>query len=498
MRLSAKTLGSLPAAVERPRYDRSAVRTGIVHLGIGAFARAHQAVYLDDVLGRGDPGWGITAASLRSPETRDALAPQDGLYAVAVRSGGGTGLRVIGSVGEVVVARGGAAALIARMCDPGVRIVTLTVTEKGYCHDPASGELDEAHPDIRHDLAAPDAPRSAPGLLVAALAARKAAGVPPFTVLTCDNLPANGVTVKRVISRLAALRSADLGAWVAGEVACPSTMVDRIVPATTAQDKAAIGADLGLEDAWPVVTEPFTQWVVEDHFPAGRPDLEAVGVQMAADVTPFEHMKLRLLNASHSAIAYLGYLAGHDTISEVIAEPVFARYVRAMMDEEITSTLHMPAGVDVEAYKDELVARFRNPALRHRTWQIAMDGSQKLPQRMLGTIRDRLAAGAPFPRLALAVAGWMRYVAGTDERGRPIDVQDPLADVLRRVADAAGPEPDSLVPALLGVTQVFGGDLPADPRLREAVTQALTALSRQGAARAVEALCAGGVTGAVR
>jgi fructuronate reductase len=422
---------------------------------------------------------------LRSPDTRDALTPQDGLYTLAVRSGEGTSLRVVGSVGETLVAPESPAALIARMADPAVRIVTLTVTEKGYCHDPASGELNEYHPDIRHDRESPDAPRSAPGLLIAALLARRSAGVPPFTVLTCDNLPANGVTTKRVLSRFASLRSNELGAWVAGEVACPSTMVDRIVPATTTEDKDAIGASLGLEDVWPVVTEPFTQWVVEDHFPAGRPDLEAVGVQMAADVTPFEHMKLRLLNASHSAMAYLGYLAGYETIAQVSSDAAFVRYVRAMMDEEIAPTLHMPAGVDLDAYKDDLIARFRNPALWHRTWQIAMDGSQKLPQRILGTIRDRLAMRTPFPRLALAVAGWMRYVAGADERGRPIDVRDPLADMLRRIANAAGPSPERLAPALLGVSQVFGSDLPADPRFREAVTQALTTLTGQGALRAV-------------
>jgi fructuronate reductase len=485
MRLSSKSLASAAPGAALPRYDRAAVRPGVVHLGIGAFMRAHQAVYLDDVLARGDLGWGVVAASLRSPDTRDALAPQDGLYTVAVRSGEGTGVRVIGAVGEMLVAPDSPAALIARMADPAIRIVTLTVTEKGYCHDPASGELDEAHPDIRRDLAAPDAPRSAPGLLVAALAARKGAGVAPFTVLTCDNLPANGQAAKRVLSRYAALVSPDLGAWVEGEVACPSTMVDRIVPATTAQDKAAVSAALGLEDAWPVVTEPFTQWVVEDRFPAGRPDLAAVGVQMAADVSPFEHMKLRLLNASHSAMAYLGYLAGHETIAETIVDPAFARFVRALMDEDVSPTLHMPAGVDLEAYKSDLIARFRNPALRHRTWQIAMDGSQKLPQRILGTIRDRLAAGATFPRLALAVAGWMRYVAGMDERGQPIDVRDPLAEALRRTADAAGPDAGRLAEALMGVTQVFGGDLPADPRFREAVTQALRALMAEGALRAV-------------
>jgi fructuronate reductase len=258
------------------------------------------------------------------------------------------------------------------------------------------------------------------------------------------------------------------------------------VPATTDADRVEVAEALGLEDAWPVMAEPFTQWVVEDHFPAGRPDLAAVGVELTADVAPFEHMKLRLLNASHSAMAYLGYLAGYETIAETIADPGFARFIRAMMDEEITPTLHMPPGVDLEAYKASLLTRFANPALRHRTWQIAMDGSQKLPQRILGTIRDRLAAGAPFPRLALAVAGWMRYAAGTDERGRPIDVRDPLRDVLRRTADAAGPSPERLGPALLGISQIFGSDLPADPRFREAVTQAMDAVTVQGARQTVE------------
>jgi fructuronate reductase len=484
-RLCSETVRELSRNVQHPSYDRTKLTCGILHLGLGAFARAHQAVYIDDILGLGDTGWGIAAASLRSPDVRDALAPQDGLYTLAVRSGEGTGLRVIGSVGEVLVAPESPAALIARMADPAIRIVTLTVTEKGYCHDPASGALDERHPDIVHDLAHRQAPRSAPGLLAAGLAARKSQGIPPFTVLTCDNLPANGRTVKQVLVRFAELISPELGAWVDGEVACPSTMVDRIVPATTDADRASVAEAIGLEDAWPVVTEPFTQWVVEDEFPAGRPDLAAVGVQLTADVAPFEHMKLRLLNASHSAMAYLGYLAGYETIAQTTADPAFARLIRAMMDEEITPTLALPPGVDLAAYKAALLARFANPALRHRTWQIAMDGSQKLPQRLLGTIRDRLAAGAPFPRLALAVAGWMRYVAGTDERGQAIDVRDPLAVTLRQAADAAGPSPERLASALLGIRQIFGDDLPADPRFREAVTGALATLTKYGAAQTV-------------
>lgn len=488
MRLSARTLHQLPAGVARPAYDRSAVRAGMLHLGVGAFHRAHQAVYMDDVLAAGETGWGVIGASLRSPDVRDALAPQDWLYTLALRSGEGMQLRVIGAIQTMLVAPEDPGRLIARMADPAIRILSLTVTEKGYCHHPASGALDEAHPDIRHDLANPEAPRSAPGLLAAALALRKAAGLAPFTVLSCDNLPANGRTVKRVLSRFAALRDPELGKWVAGEVACPSTMIDRIVPATTDEDRADIAAALGMEDAWPVMAEPFTQWVVEDRFPAGRPDLAAAGVALVADVEPFEHMKLRLLNASHSALAYLGSLAGYGTVAEAVADPAFAAFIRAMMAQEIAPTLPMPAGVDLAAYQEALMRRFANPALKHRTGQIAMDGSQKLPQRLLGTIRDRLAAGVPFPRLALAVAGWMRYVAGVDERGRLIDVRDPLAAELRRSAAEAGLAADRLAPRLMGIRQVFGADLPADPRFRAAVTEALAGLIRLGAGSSVRHL----------
>ncbi|MCL8383751.1 mannitol dehydrogenase family protein [Xanthobacter aminoxidans] len=489
-RLSLSTLADLPAAVARPAYDIAAAEVGVVHLGVGAFHRAHQAAYLDAILGRGHTGWAICGASLRSPDTSDALDPQDGLYTLAERSGAGDKLRVIGSLRRLLVAPRDPEALLSAMSDPRVRIVTLTVTEKGYCHDPASGTLDEAHPDIRADLANPHRPVSAPGYLVEALARRRAAGIAPFTVLTCDNLPANGKTVARVTARLAALRDDDLGRFVAGEVAFPSTMVDRIVPATTDEDRALVAAGLGMEDAWPVMAEPFTQWVVEDHFPLGRPPLEEVGVEMVSDVAPFEHMKLRLLNGAHSTLAYLGYLAGHATIADTMAVPAFARLVARLQDEEVTPTLHLPAGVDVAAYKRALRERFANPALRHRTWQIAMDGSQKLPQRLVATARDRLAKGAPIPLLALGVAGWMRYVTGRDEQGKAIDVRDPLAARLKALADEAGPEAARLAPALLSVREVFA-DLGADPRFAGPVREALARLLARGAAATVEEMAGG-------
>ncbi len=476
-RLSDSSLTNLPPNIRRPAYDRAAMTTGIVHLGIGAFHRAHMAVYTDDALAAGDARWGILGASLRSPETRDALGPQDGLYALDVRDGTGEQVRVVGSIRGVLVAPEDPGRLVAAMADPDVRIVSLTVTEKGYCHEPATGTLDEDHPDIRHDLAHPDAPRSAVGFVVAALARRWSAGTPPFTVVSCDNLPANGRTAKRVIARFAALRDPELGRFVEAELACPSTMVDRIVPATTDADRARVAGLLGVEDRWPVMAEPFTQWVVEDDFTAGRPDWP--GATFVEDVEPFELMKLRLLNGSHSTLAYLGHLAGHETVADAMADEGIARLVRALM-EDATPTLPRLPGFDLAAYQDRLVARFRNPALRHRTWQIAMDGSQKLPQRLLATARDRLAAGGGIDRLALGVAAWMRYVAGTDEAGRPIDLRDPLAAELGTRAAAAGSDPATLSAALLAMRPIFGDDLPADPRFSGAVRDALARLMRDG------------------
>lgn len=475
-RLSRSTCKTLP-------YDPALVDIGIVHLGVGAFHRAHQADYTDAVLAKGDRRWAILGASLRSGETRDALAAQDYLYTLAQSDETGERCRVIASLRGVLVAPENPQALIEAMCLPSVKIVSLTVTEKGYCHDPATGELNDQHPDILHDLANPDSPRSAPGFLVEAIRARKARGARPFTVLCCDNLPANGRTVAKVVTRLAQLRSPDLGRYVAEHIAFPATMVDRIVPATTDADRARIAAATGLEDAWPVVTEAFTDWVIEDDFPQGRPDWAA---RFVTDIAPFETMKLRLLNGAHSSMSYLGYLAGHETIADCMKDEALAHFVSHLMNFEVTSTLAVPPDTDVSAYKQALLTRFRNPGLRHRTWQIAMDGSQKLPQRLLGTIRDRLKAGAPIDALALGVAAWMRYVTGVDETGGAIDVRDPLKDELRAKAGAAGLDAKRLAPALLGLEKIFGRDLPTDPRFTTAVTAALDSLIRHGSKQTYE------------
>ncbi|KQV37531.1 MULTISPECIES: mannitol dehydrogenase family protein [unclassified Rhizobium] len=480
--LSRETLAHLPASVERPTYDPAALSVGIVHLGIGAFHRAHQAVFTDSVLSN-DPGWGICGVSLRSPETRDALAPQDGLYTLKVQDGGGERLRVIGSIVEVLVATEDPEKVLSRMAAAATRIVSLTVTEKGYCHNPATGRLDEAHPDIRHDLSHPERPKSAVGFIVEALALRQAAGLSPFTLLSCDNLPANGHVLKRVVQRFAELRGPELGAYVAG-IASPSTMIDRIVPATTDADRGAVAAALGVADAWPVVTEPFKQWVLEEDFPLGRPRWEADGAVFVKDVSAFELMKLRLLNGSHSTLAYLGYLAGAETVSEAMRLPGMEALVEGLMREEAIPTLPPLLSINLTHYRADLIARFNNPALRHRTWQIAMDGSQKLPQRLLGTIRDRIAAGEAYGRLALGVAAWMRYARGLDERGNAIDVRDPLAG---RIAAMTQPlsAPARIVDAYLSLSEVFGDDLAKDAAFRDTLTAALSRLMLEGAAAVV-------------
>lgn len=450
-----------------------------MHLGVGAFCRAHTAMYIDTILPI-DPSWGMIGASLKRPDTRDALAPQDFLYTLVERGETGTKGRIIGSLLDVHDGARQRDALIAATAHPRIRVVSLTVTEKGYCHDPATGQLDGNHPDIRHDLEHPDTPVSAPGLMVKAIEMRRRASVAPFTVLCCDNLPSNGKTVARIVTAFAALRSDELASYVESHVAFPCTMVDRIVPATTEDDRELTGKTTGLRDRWPVVTEPFTQWVVEDQFATTRPPLERAGVQFVEDVRPYELMKLRMLNASHSTLAYLGYLAGYEYVNIAIANPTLQKLVYELMTDEVMETLPNGLG-NLGDYRDALIKRFRNPALHHRTWQIAMDGSQKLPQRLLGTIRDRLAAGLPITRLSLAVAAWMRFVTGVGENGERIDVKDPLAPKLRIIADTAKGSPRELVEGLLGVPEVFGTDLPYNQAFRTSLLRHMTSLYQHGA-----------------
>jgi len=471
----------------RDRLQRkgAAPKVGIVHLGPGAFFRAFVAVFTEDAMAARGGDWGILAVSLRSPTARDQLGPQGGTFTAVELGPDGESPRVIGAVARVLVAPEDPGAVVAAMADPAVRIVSLTVTEKGYCHNPATGQLTLDHPDIAHDLAHPDAPTSAPGFVVAGLARRRAEGTPPFTVLSCDNLPSNGALVRGMVLAFARARDPDLAQWIADTVRFPATMVDRITPATTPADVDRLAATLGYRDPGLVVHEPFGQWVIEDDFPQGRPDWDAGGAQFVASVEAHETMKLRCLNGTHSTLAYLGYLAGHETIAEAGADPPFAALCERLWAAEILPTIAQPEGENLPDYCAALLARYRNPAIRHRTWQIAMDGSQKLPQRLLGTIRDNLASGRVPAGLCLAVAGWMRYVGGVDEAGRPIDVRDPLADRLRAASDGAD-TPEGKVAALLAVDAVFDAALAGDAQFRDAVTVAYRRLVADGARRAVE------------
>ncbi len=485
-RLANRTLPTLPKSIGIPRYDRAAVSPGIVHLGVGAFHRAHQAVYVEQCLSSGQTNWGIVGASLQSAATQDALRPQDGLYTLVERGGGGERLRVVGSIGELLTAARDPHALLSAMTHPRIRLITLTITEKAYMRN-ASGDLDDAHPGIQDDLAHPHAPRTALGLLVEALARRREAATPPFSVLSCDNLPANGATLHRLLIQFAARRDASLARHLE-DVSCPSCMVDRIVPATTAGDRAHVMEALGVEDAWPVMTEAFTQWVVEDDFPGGRPDWEPFGVQMVRDVRPFEDMKLRLLNGAHSAIAYLGLLSGHETVASAFAAPEIRRFVRQLWDEAAT-TLPRGAGLDPETYVAALTERFDNRALAHRTAQIANDGSQKMPQRIVGSALDRLEAGATAGHLMLVVAAWIR---ACELRGSDAGIAaftDPLDGRLAALASERLPATETVA----AVFELTGIALGSQHRAHLEVLAAthLDILRKRGVGAALAQICTG-------
>lgn len=482
-RLSPAVLAALPADVACPAYDRAAAKRGVVHLGIGAFHRAHQAAVFEAALAGGDLRWAVTGASLRSPGVRDAMSPQDGLYALVVRDGADEQVQIIGAIREVLVAPEDPAALVVALADPDTHIVTLTITEKGYHLDPATGALIEDSPDVRHDLDDLTAPRTAPGFLVAALARRRAAGHAPFTAISCDNLPHNGARLEAAVTAIARKHDPDLAEWIAAKGAFPQTMIDRIVPATTEEDIAALGERVGVEDRAMVKTEPFTQWVIEDRFAGPRPDFEALGVQITRAVAPWEEAKLRLLNGAHSGLAYLGGLAGIDFVHQFVERPEGKRFVEALWDEAET-TLNPPAELDVAAYRTALMARFANPALQHRTRQIAMDGSQKLPQRLVAPILARRAKGQSIDRLALAVAAWMRWQGGVDDGGAAFTVDDPLAaETARRIAGlgSAGER----VRALTGIEAIFPPEFGADDVIAATIGAHLQTIETKGALAAI-------------
>lgn len=486
-RLCPSSLALLGVAVQRPAFDREALQVGIVHLGLGAFMRAHLAVFNDDALdGGGHAAWGLCGVSLRHADTRDALAPQQGLYTLALRDADAQGaarqqLRVIGSLREMLVAADDPAALLLRIAAPATRILSLTITEKGYCHDPATGALRLEHPDVVHDLAHGAVPVGAIGFIVHGLAQRRARGLDGLTLLSLDNLPANGRVLRGLVLAFAqALGGPGLADWIDSHCSFPCSMVDRIVPRTIDADRERIGQALGLHDAWPVVAEPFIDWVLEDRFVAGRPAWPGVRyVATPAEVAAWERLKLRMVNGAHSALAYLGVVAGWATVDAAISQPALRRFIDTMLQSEVEPTL---AGVSVPpGYRERLLQRFANPALAHRCAQIAMDGSQKIPQRLLATLRDRLAAGAAITQLSLALAGWLHYLRGYDEAGNHYSIDDPLAAALQARWHEARALPDAQAGAdhLTRFAPVFG-DLAGEPRLVAALAPALQSLGQRG------------------
>ncbi|MBI9113634.1 mannitol dehydrogenase family protein [Sanguibacter suaedae] len=485
--LKDETLARLPEDLARPTYDRSALRTGIVHIGVGGFHRAHQAMYLDRLMEQGKAlDWAVCGVGVMPGDARmrDALVGQDGLYTLVLKHpDGALEGRVVGSIHEYLLAPDDPEAVIEKMAHPDTRIVSLTVTEGGYAIHHVTGELDTDDPAVRRDLEPGAVPATSFGLVTEALRRRRDRGTGPFTVMSCDNIQGNGEVAHQVFVAFATLKDAELGAWIDEHVPFPSSMVDRITPVTTDDDRTTVRERLGVDDAWPVVAEPFTQWVLEDRFVAGRPPFEDVGVQMVEDVEPYELMKLRLLNASHQALCYLGYLSGYRYAHEVCQDETFARFLLDYMDHEATPTLSPVPGIDLDDYKHTLVERFSNEHVRDTLARLCAESSDRIPKWLLPVVRANLAAGRDIERSALVVAAWARYDEGVDEQGEPIEIVDRLADRLHAAALRQRDE----ATAFIADRQVFG-DLVDEPRFVEAYTAALRSLHEHGARVTVETL----------
>lgn len=486
MKLNTENLSRLPAQVLRPRYDRAAVSQGIVHIGVGGFHRSHQAFYTEALLNQGGAQeWGICGVGLRREDRamRDALRAQDYLYTLHELVSGAEGrIQVVGAIGDFLLAEEGAEALIERLADPVTRIVSLTITEGGYCTDDSTGEFLADLPEIQQDLAHPQQPVSVFGFLTEALARRRERGIPPFTLMSCDNLPHNGDVARHALLSFAALRDPQLRDWIAERVSFPNAMVDRITPMTSAAHREQLQREAGIEDAWPVVAEEFRQWVIEDRFCNGRPPWEAVGVQFTDDVTPYEEMKIGLLNGGHQALCYLGILLGYRHAHEAMEDTQLRDYVRAYMDRDVTPLLAPVPGIDLDAYKDTLIARFANRAISDQLGRIAYDGSSRLPKFVLPTLLGQLARGASLARTALILAAWCQYQRGVDETGARYPVEDPRGEMVRA---AARPGPDQ-VDRFLALEEVFGQTLPQATVFVDAFRQQLERLQTLGVRRTLE------------
>lgn len=461
-RLSDATLEGVPADVRRPRYDRAALGIGMAHIGVGAFHRCHQAEFTDDMLEARFGAWGVAGINLRPPLLGPTLSAQDGLYSRTLRDGEAAETRIIGAVKRTIDAgdAAGAEAAIAALADPAIQVVTMTITEKAYCRVPSTGRIDWSNPDLTRDRDGDGVPATIHGLLTRALARRMATGAAGLTVISCDNVPANGDLLARVLTEFAAARSTELARWIERHVAFPSTMVDRIVPATAATDLAYAAETLGLTDEAAVVGEPFRQWVIEDRFAADRPPWDLAGAQFVADVEPYELIKMRVLNAAQSTLSHLGALTGHSYSFEAAADPILAALTRRMLERETATTLPVLTDMPVAVYIDTSLRRIRNTAIRHRCHQIGTDGSQKIVQRLVNPLRERLRQGHAPGLLAMAVASWMAYaLAGAKTFGARWTPDDPFAEAVTTIGDRTGADFPALARALLGIDAIFGADL---------------------------------------
>lgn len=485
--LNASTLQQLDPAVAVPGYDRSKVTVGIVHFGVGGFHRAHQAMYVDQLMNQGQAlDWGICGVGVMPADQRmkAVMDAQDGLYTLVVKHADGSYTpRVIGSIVDYLYAPDDAEAVLETMARAEVRIVSLTVTEGGYNVHHVSGEFNFDNPDVAHDLTDGAAPKTGFGLITEALARRRARGIAPFTVMSCDNIQGNGDVAKATFTAFARRKNAGLGAWIADHVAFPNSMVDRITPVTTDLDRDEVRQRFGIDDAWPVVCEPFTQWVLEDHFNDGRPAFDEVGVQIVDEVMPYELMKLRLLNASHQALTYFGYLAGYRYAHEVCQDPLFVDFLLGYMVEEGSPTLAPVPGVDLDLYRRTLIERFANPQIRDTLARLCAESSDRIPKWLVPVIRHQLEHNGEIRRSAAVVASWARYAEGIDEQGQPIDIVDRLKQQLHAIAQHNRRRPL----AFIENRELFG-DLADHPRFVTAYQWALEKLHTVGARATLEAL----------
>ena len=479
LKLNEINLGLLSKDIKAPQYDRLKVGQGIVHIGVGGFHRAHQTVYTEDLFDQGeDLQWGFCGIGLLEHDSkmRDVMQAQNHLYTLLVRSVAGDVPRIVGSIVNYLFAPGNENAVIEKMADMETKIVSLTITEGGYYIHSGTGEFDSSHPDIQYDLEHPEKPKSSFGYLLAALNLRRLRGQVPFTIMSCDNIQGNGSVARKMLLSFAQLSNPELATWIAANVAFPNSMVDRITPATTDEQRELVREKFGIDDGWPVMTEPFKQWVIEDHFTLGRPAWEKVGAQMTADVLPYEVMKLRLLNAAHQALCYVAILLGYEFVHEAMGDADISKLVTLMMDVDVTPILAEVPGVDLSAYKKTLIERFANPAIGDQLSRIGIYGSTGIPKFVLPSIEEQLRRGGSIKFLAFVIASWIRYLDGKDEKGKTINMKDPNAPKLHAIAINSN---KSAAP-LLELREIFSEDLANASLFRNMVEKYLSDFYEKG------------------